>query len=184
MTPERKFKISLAGTLVLAVMIVFALAPRKARAHKGSFAKPGSRRFSLSVVGPSGTSQNHLSPSASHGIGSEYWPSGSMFEAPPNLPQEKWSPGPALARAVFGDIDSSEKEPFLLAAGLPGSRDGANFANGEWSTQQLGNTAGNGNTAGGGNTSGYSNSAFGAAGAGGAWVGGSGSGTAPGVAPS
>src|SRR5260221_12729337 len=103
------------GASILALIIVFSLAPRKARAQMAAFAK-STVQFSGSMISPFETSDNHATISASRDKSSEYWPMGGLFEARPSLPAERWSPGVAVGRSAFGDVEVPATAPAQLAA--------------------------------------------------------------------
>ena len=145
---DRHFTLSVMGASILTLIIVFSLAPRKARAQMAAFAK-SIVRFSVSMISPFETSDNHATISASHDKSSEYWPMGGLFEPPPSLPAESWSPSVALVRSVFGDVEGPATAPAQLTAGLPFSSPASGYsAESGWQSQQSGSFAGGGNSAG------------------------------------
>ncbi len=171
LTPDRRFALSVAGTVIIALMIVWALAPRKMRAHvTGAFSKMGASPSSSVTTDSSETSRRKNSTaSARREQSSDYWPAGSLFEAPPNEPARGWSPAGALARSVFGESDRTEKEPFLLAGLLSGpSGDGDYSAPSGGSSGQQGSGTTGGYTAGGNGLAGGAGGSSGSA-AGGAY---------------
>ena len=145
---DRQFMLTLAGAVIMAVIVSLALAPRKVRAQMVDFARMGAQQISLIVAGSVSTPHNHATVAASHDKSSEFWPVGGLFEAPPSLPAEGWSPSEALVRSVFGDVDSPATAPAQLAAGLPFSSPGGGYsAESGWPSQQSGSSAGGGNGA-------------------------------------
>lgn len=146
---DRRFALSLAGMVVVSMSTILVLAPQKVRAQvAGALARMGARRFSAILAGPLETSRTHSGASAGHGNGSDAG-AGSSFEVPAIWPAEAWSPGAALARSLFNGSDTSERDSFLLRAGLPGNViEGWPTAPGEWAGQQGSRSVAGSNTAG------------------------------------
>jgi len=105
----------------MAILIAWALAPRKARAHVANDLGK-TRPLSFVVAGPDETSTaaprlrrattRRTTRATSTGRQE------SVFEAPTASPTQSWSRGAALVRYIFGDDDSSVREPFVLQAAL------------------------------------------------------------------
>lgn len=171
LTPDRRFALALAGTLLMVIVIVWALAPRKMRANVVDTLSKMGPRTSLATTGSSGRSENHTTAAAIADHSREYWPAGHLFEAPTVSPARNWSPGSALVRYVFGENDAPAPEPFLLQAAVSDpSRDNEFSSLGGSSGQPDGGRAGAGNGMTGGRT-----------GAGGGWSGGGSGGTGGGL---
>jgi hypothetical protein len=149
-TRDRQFVLALAGTVIMAVIVGLALAPRNVRAHMAGFAEMGTQQLSSILAGNFGTPHNRATASATHGMSrdknSEYWPAGTLFEAPPNLPAVGWTPSVALVHSVFGDTEIPAADRVGDAGSL---RDSGYSASGGWPGRQSGNSGGYGNSGGG-----------------------------------
>jgi hypothetical protein len=148
---DRKFALGLAGTLIMAMIILLALAPAKVRARAAdALARMGARRFSLIVAGPAGTSHPYSAASSVQNKNNEDGPAGSSFEVPAIWTAESWSAGTELTRAIFNGADNSGMDSFRLRPSRLGSAfEGWLSASDGWTDQQGSGTAPGGNTAGG-----------------------------------